>query len=669
MAKEEVLIDIKVDAGESITNLDQVAKQTRELEKAKRQLDFTTAEGAAAIKAYNQQINRNNEIIRENSSALQKQRMNVGNYKKDIQDAIPALDQFTGGAVSAGQGILTMTKQAMAFIATPIGGILTVVAAALGLVTAALKRSEPALDFFEDVIGSITEGARFLVDNLAAIGSILGSVFIGNMAQAAETTSKLAEEFKNAQREAQRLREEFRELEDEEAKMIAATAGTEAQIKALIIQSKNRNLTEKEKIDLLKQAEELERKSTQQKVEFENRKSAATIEQIGNERDLRRAQNETIEAYSQRLIASEKLSGEEKKAVAEAYAARVQASTATLALQEKIQNAQDAAFAKAEEKAKAAAQTAREREQAESDFRLQLLREENEQKILVLQQLQDWINANNEAAEVAEIRRRDAEFERTVQEMQQNQEWQQEKTEADEIINEQWINGILNRKKQEEQFAKETAEREKALYQNRFQIASGFFASITQLLGKNTAEGKAAAVLSIASSTAEGIAKATAAGAGLIFPKNIVAILSGITAVLSGAAQAKSVLGFERGGLLKFNNGGVLNGPSHANGGIPFSVGGRLGFEAEGGETIINKKSSAMFRPMLSAINVAGGGVQFAEGGVLGFPSSMIDTPTSSPFYLTRLESAIANLKVYAAIQDINDGQKNYAEITDRAQF
>lgn len=155
----------------------------------------------------------------------------------------------------------------------------------------------------------------------------------------------------------------------------------------------------------------------------------------------------------------------------------------------------------------------------------------------------------------------------------------------------------------------------------------------------------------------------------MIFPKNIVAILSGITAVLSGAAQAKSVLGFERGGLLKFNNGGVLNGPSHANGGIPFSVGGRLGFEAEGGETIINKKSSAMFRPMLSAINVAGGGVQFAEGGVLGFPSSAIDSFANPGFDISRLESFIANLKVQVAVEDINDGQKNYAEITDRAQF
>ena len=40
--------------------------------------------------------------------------------------------------------------------------------------------------------------------------------------------------------------------------------------------------------------------------------------------------------------------------------------------------------------------------------------------------------------------------------------------------------------------------------------------------------------------------------------------------------------------------------------------------EAEGGEAIINKKSTSMFRPMLSAINsYNGNGVKFADGGLL----------------------------------------------------
>lgn len=61
----------------------------------------------------------------------------------------------------------------------------------------------------------------------------------------------------------------------------------------------------------------------------------------------------------------------------------------------------------------------------------------------------------------------------------------------------------------------------------------------------------------------------------------------------------------------QFAEGGLLSGNSHAAGGIPFTVGGQSGFEAEGGEAIINKKSTSMFMPLLSAINQAGGGVGF----------------------------------------------------------
>ena len=71
----------------------------------------------------------------------------------------------------------------------------------------------------------------------------------------------------------------------------------------------------------------------------------------------------------------------------------------------------------------------------------------------------------------------------------------------------------------------------------------------------------------------------------------------------------------------KFAKGGILNGPSHAQGGIPmFSKGGAFYGEAEGGEAVMTKgvmKNPAL-ASMASAINVAGGGVPFfANGGVL----------------------------------------------------
>ena len=75
------------------------------------------------------------------------------------------------------------------------------------------------------------------------------------------------------------------------------------------------------------------------------------------------------------------------------------------------------------------------------------------------------------------------------------------------------------------------------------------------------------------------------------------------------------------GGMIEeFANGGMVHGRSHAQGGEKFAVGGRV-VELEGGEAVINKRSTAMFRNQLSAMNAAGGGVKFADGGLLNQPS------------------------------------------------
>lgn len=78
----------------------------------------------------------------------------------------------------------------------------------------------------------------------------------------------------------------------------------------------------------------------------------------------------------------------------------------------------------------------------------------------------------------------------------------------------------------------------------------------------------------------------------------------------------------------KFSKGGLLEGNSHSDGGIPFTINGRAGFEAEGGETIINKRSSAMYGDLLSRINVAGGGVPFQRSFAFGGPLPSVNTST-----------------------------------------
>jgi len=76
----------------------------------------------------------------------------------------------------------------------------------------------------------------------------------------------------------------------------------------------------------------------------------------------------------------------------------------------------------------------------------------------------------------------------------------------------------------------------------------------------------------------------------------------------------------------KFADGGVVNGPSHDQGGVPFTVQGRGGYEMEGGEYIVNKRATSMHRDLLERINKSGkmnptvGRMKFAEGGLVSSP-------------------------------------------------
>jgi len=103
------------------------------------------------------------------------------------------------------------------------------------------------------------------------------------------------------------------------------------------------------------------------------------------------------------------------------------------------------------------------------------------------------------------------------------------------------------------------------------------------------------------------------------FPFNLI-LAAGAAAAVGGLVD-KTLANFGDGGIIEeFANGGMVQGKSHAQGGEKFAVGGRV-VELEGGEAVINKRSTSMFSSQLSAMNAAGGGVKFADGGLLNQPS------------------------------------------------
>ena len=101
----------------------------------------------------------------------------------------------------------------------------------------------------------------------------------------------------------------------------------------------------------------------------------------------------------------------------------------------------------------------------------------------------------------------------------------------------------------------------------------------------------------------------------------------------------------------EFANGGMVQGKSHAQGGEKFAVGGRVN-ELEGGEAVINKRSTAMFRGQLSAMNEAGGGVKFADGGLLNSPQF------ANQQFSAGMQSKGGMQKVYVVESDITNSQR-----------
>lgn len=119
-------------------------------------------------------------------------------------------------------------------------------------------------------------------------------------------------------------------------------------------------------------------------------------------------------------------------------------------------------------------------------------------------------------------------------------------------------------------------------------------------------------------------AQQSGVGAVISVPAVLGIVAAGIGAAIALAGSIKARVGkLEDGGIIgvdeKYANGGLLEGPSHANGGIR-GTGRFNNIEVEGGEFVVNKRATKKYAPVLQAIN----SFKFANGGLLQ-PDTTID--------------------------------------------
>lgn len=181
----------------------------------------------------------------------------------------------------------------------------------------------------------------------------------------------------------------------------------------------------------------------------------------------------------------------------------------------------------------------------------------------------------------------------------------------DYLAKQQFENGLINeaqyRRRQQELRKKQVAE-ENALEKKLFEA--------NQKKDRNDAkvEFLEAVASIIPTLIKEGIAEPTTL--------NIMAAITAASAAASYAAEV-SAINQRKFYPKKFAQGGMVYGPSHQEGGVPFSVQGQGGYEMEGGEFIINKRAASLHRDLLEKINgsvkpnTTPSPTKFATGGVV----------------------------------------------------
>lgn len=421
--------------GKENLSIAQARENNTQLLALRNQINIKTVEGQAALTQINGKLDQNNAFIKENVSAYEQQKIGIGDYRTAITGALQDSGLFGGqlqsvsqvvssftpllssmkGEVAAGasqmknaaaetqgmsvaQKALTVATNAgsgamrvftVALAATGIGLIIAAVALLIGY----FKTFDPLVDTIEQglagfgaavrvvqvTLGQFLTGITSVGDAVKKLGSFLADP-IGSL-------KKLGSEMANAAKEAAALKEAQQDLADAQNLQDVANAKASQQYNELILQSKNRTLSEKERLDFLKKAEGIETQNFNQRSkladdEINNTIEAARIKGQLNAEEIANLKKRGTE-YAIYLLNLGKITDDEVTAIKDAQLKKIAIQDESTKRLEKNQNAQDkleedrqAKAEKAQQAAADAAQKAEDAKQKRIDASIQKSKDE-----------------------------------------------------------------------------------------------------------------------------------------------------------------------------------------------------------------------------------------------------------------------------------------------------
>lgn len=339
---ESVILDFQVDESESIESIASLTKANKALREERNKLNLQSESGKKRAQEINAILDQNTEKIKSNVSALEKQKINIGNYKSALDGVVPGLGGFAQGVDAGTKGLKGMTMQALKFLATPLGAALAAIVAVFTLLKSALSQNDALMDKFENVTNAVGVVLEVVAARVGKLGEALIALASGNFGEAinltAQAFSGLGDEIENAVKQQQLFLNASRDLEDSQRNLRIEVARQTTVITGLIKESKNRNLTLDESSAKLIQASKLEAELQRTREDIAFRDLVITSRRLRADKEFQQQSNETFDQYIERLLSSSKLAPAELDKISEKVVALEEARNSGLVLQQKIEN-------------------------------------------------------------------------------------------------------------------------------------------------------------------------------------------------------------------------------------------------------------------------------------------------------------------------------------------
>ena len=315
---------------------DKLQKSVKLLTNERKKLNIESQEGQEKAAKLNKQIDGLRDSINDNSSALEQNKNNIGRYKEGVsealseaglfgdqlKDTIGSLFETASAGAGAGKGfgavaggIGSATKAAIKFMLTPIGAVIAAIAAAVLLLTGALKRNEGFLDKTKEIFAGLSNVIEEVFGRVQKVIGAFGRLFKGQISlkealkESGEAFEGMGQAMRDAYEEGQKLIRLQRQIEENSIKNTVALAELNAEYEkqSAIADDATRSFAE------MQAANEKAAKAAKEGAEIELEASQLILEEV----NLRIAQAER----------QGRLNRELRKEQAEAMAAAIEAQT------------------------------------------------------------------------------------------------------------------------------------------------------------------------------------------------------------------------------------------------------------------------------------------------------------------------------------------------------